>query len=248
MQRNGLKKLFAISMLVLVSVSGCYREDDLLPFIGYDYFPTELGKFVEYKVDSIWQDDVIGPVGSAEARYFLHDLNESNFTDEEGRPAVRVERSWKFTEQSQYVIKDVWSRTRTANVAEQNEENVIFIKHNFPVREGKRWDGNRKNVLQTLQELYLQLGIPEVWEYEYRNLHQPYNINGFTFDSTVTVVQLDRPANFGLSIFAQEVYAKNVGLIHKQLYIHNIQQSQTSPADKDSVGFTFDMVVTDFGP
>lgn len=243
-----MKKLLLISFLSLVTFSGCYKEDDLLPLIGYDYFPTEIGKFVEYKVDSIWQDDVIGPIGFAEARYFLNDLNESSFVDEEGRPAIRVERSWKKSQQAQYTIKDVWSRTRTPNIAEQNEENVIFIKHNFPVREGKTWDGNRKNILQTLQELYLQNGIPEVWEYEYRDVHQPYTINGFTFDSTVTVVQLDRPANFGLSIFAQEVYAKNVGLVHKQLYIHDIQQSQISPADKDSVGFTLDMVVTDFGP
>ena len=244
-----MKKALLISILTLVTLSGCYKEDDLLPLIGYDYFPIELGKFVEYKVDSIWQDDVIGPIGSAEASYFLQDVNESNFTDEEGRPAIRVERYWKQTETGQFSkIKDVWSRTRTANVAEQNEENVIFIKHNFPIREGKTWDGNRRNILQTLQELYLQNGIPEVWEYQYQNVHQPYTINGFTFDSTVTVVQLDRPANFGLSIFAQEVYAKNVGLVHKQLYIHDIQQSQTSPSDKDSVGFTFDMVVTDYGP
>lgn len=242
-----MRKLLLISILSLATFSGCYKED-LYPFIGYDYFPTEIGKFVEYKVDSIWQDDVIGPIGSAEAHYYLHDLNESPFTDEEGRPAIRVERSWKQSPQGEYEIKDVWYRTRTSEVAEQNEENVTFIKHNFPVREGKSWDGNRKNTLQTLQELYLQMAIPEVWEYEYVNVHQPYTINGFTFDSTVTVLQLDRPANFGLSVFAQEVYAKDIGLIHKQLYIHDIQQSQVIPSEKDSIGFTLDVVITNYGP
>lgn len=242
-----MRKSLVISIVAITLLSGCYQEDGELPFIGYEYFTTDLGKFVEYKVDSIWQDDVIGQVGFAEAHYFLRDLNESAFTDEEGRPAVRVERSWKQTEQGTYSIKDIWSRTRTSKIAEQNEENVVFIKHNFPVREGKVWDGNSKNTWQSIQEFYRQTTIPEVWEYEYINVHQPYSINGFTFDSTVTVVQMDRPAIFGLSMFSQEVYAKDIGLVHKQMEIYNIQQNATNPTEKDSVGFMFEMVVTDYG-
>lgn len=242
-----MKKSLFIAFISGFIMSGCYKEDTDLPYIGYEYFPTEIGKFVEYKVDSIWQDDVIGQVGFAQAHYFLQDVNESAFVDEEGRQAVRVERYWKQNENGEYQIKDVWSRTRTANIAEQNEENVIFIKHNFPIKERKTWDGNSKNTLETLQEIYRQTTVPDEWDYEYANVHQPYTINGLTFDSTVTVIQLDRPAIFGLSVFAQEVYAKDIGLVHKQLYIHNIQQNAVNPTDKDSVGFTLDMVVTNFG-
>lgn len=243
-----MRKTSVIALIIGLTISGCYKRDTDLPFIGYEYYPTELGTFVEYKVDSIWQDDVIGQIGFAEAHYFLHDMNESAFTDEEGRPATRVERSWKQNQNGEYTIKDIWYRTRTTRIAEQNEENVTFIKHNFPVKLGKTWDGNSKNTLQTLQEIYRQQSIPEVWDYQYMNIHEPYTVNGFTFDSTVTVLQLDRPAIFGLSVFAQEVYAKDIGLVHKQLYIHDIQQNPTNPTDKDSVGFTFDMVVTNYGP
>ena len=242
-----MKKICLILLFSVSILTGCYNEDTDLPFIGYEYFPTELGRFVEYKVDSIWQDDVIGQIGFAEAHYFLHDLNESAFIDEEGRQATRVERSWKQNLSGDYSIKDIWYRTRTSRIAEQNEENVVFIKHNFPVKEGKTWNGNSKNTLQTLQEIYRQNSVPEQWDYQYANVHEPYTINGFTFDSTVTVVQLDRPAIFGLSVFAQEVYAKDIGLVHKQLYIHNIQQNPTNPTAKDSVGFKYDMVVTDYG-
>jgi hypothetical protein len=243
-----LRKAWLISLLAGLAMTGCYNEDTDLPFIGYDYFPTELGTFVEYKVDSIWQDDVIGQIGFAEAHYFLHDLNESSFTDEERRPAIRVERSWKQNENGEYRIKDIWYRTRTSRIAEQNEENVVFIKHNFPIKLGKTWDGNSKNTLQTLQEIYRQSGVPEQWDYQYVNIHEPYTVNGFTFDSTVTVLQMDRPAIFGLSMFAQEVYAKDIGLVHKQLYIHDIQQNALNPTQKDSVGFRFDMVITNYGP
>ncbi|MCF8464002.1 MAG: hypothetical protein K9G41_04135 [Flavobacteriales bacterium] len=226
--------------IVCSLLSGCYREDADLPFIGYEYFPTEIGRFIEYKVDSVWQDDEAGQLGFAEAHYFLRDLSESPFTDEEGRPATRVERYSRLSPFSDWKIKDVWYRVRTEKIAEQNEENIVFVKHNFPLKDGKKWDGNSKNTLLSLQELYLQNTVPEVWEYEYQNVNEPYAINGLTFDSTVTVVQLNRPALVGLDIFAQEVYAKNVGLIHKQLRMYNIQGA-------DTVGFVYEMVITDFG-
>jgi len=238
-----LKSRVFIFGVICSLLSGCYREDTLLPFIGYDYFPTELGKFVDYKVDSIWQDDPAGPIGSAEAHYFLRELNESPFIDEEGRSAIRVERYSKQSLLSEWNIKDVWYRVRTPEVAEQNEENVIFVKHNFPVKQEKKWNGNSKNLLQTLQELYKQVSVPAVWDYEYVNVHEPYTINGLTFDSTVTVIQMDRPVLVGLDMFAQEVYAKNVGLIHKQMRMYNIQGA----GGVDTVGFVFEQVITDFG-
>ena len=245
-----MKKVAAIFCVISLGLSSCYLEDTELPFIGYEYFPTEIGTYVEYQVDSVWQDDPIGPIGSAEAHYLLKDVNESTFLDEENRPAIRVERYWKQDTQADFTdIKDVWHRTRTPEIAEQNEENVVFIKHNFPVKAGKTWDGNSKNTLQSLQQSYHQNTVPEVWEYVYQNVHEPYTVNGFTFDSTVTVLQLDRPAVLGLNVFAKEVYAKDIGLVHKQLRIYDIQPVTTgNPADLDSVGFTFEMVITDYGP
>ena len=156
-------------------------------------------------------------------------MNESTFIDEEGRPVIRVERYSKQSQLAEWNVKDIWYRTRTPSVAEQNEENVVFIKHNFPVKEGKKWDGNSKNLLQTLQELYNQTTVPTVWDYEYVNVHEPYTINGFTFDSTVTVLQFDRQTPVALSLFAKEVYAKNVGLIHKEIKMHNILKVPREP-------------------
>jgi hypothetical protein len=244
-----LKKAVFISTIACLFLSSCYLEDDDLPFIGYKYYPTELGKYVEYQVDSVWQDDPIGPIGSAESHYFLRELNESTFVDEEGRPAIRVERYWKQNALAEFSdIKDVWHRTRTSKIAEQNEENIVFIKHNFPVKAGKNWDGNSRNTLESLQLAYHQTTLPEVWDYEYINVHEPYTINGFVFDSTVTVLQMDRAAFFGLNVFAREVYAKDIGLVHKQLNIMDIQPPTSGdPNDTDTVGFSFEMVITDFG-
>lgn len=242
-----MKRILLLTILFSISLTSCYEEETELPFIGYEYFPVELGKFIEYRVDSLWQDDPIGPTGSGENHYDLRDVNESDFVDEENRQAVRVERYWRTDSLANWVIKDVWHRVSTSEIAEQNEENVIFIKHNFPVQDGKIWDGNAKNTLETLQLLYTQTSVPEEWEYTYKNVNRPYSINGFNFDSTVTVIQMDRPAIFGLNVFAQEVYAKHIGLIHKQLRIYDIQPDPNDSTDLDTVGFFFEMMITDWG-
>jgi hypothetical protein len=59
---------------------------------------------------------------------------------------------------------------------------------------------------------------------------------------------MDRAAIFGLNVFAREVYAKDIGLVHKQLNIMDIQPPTTGdPNDTDTVGFSFEMVIIDFG-
>ncbi|MFC2176371.1 hypothetical protein ACFLR1_05320 [Bacteroidota bacterium] len=242
-----MKKGFAITLVCCFFLSSCYKKDVDLPEIGLEYFPIDLGKFVEYKVDSVWQDDPIGQIGSGEVHYLLRDVNESSFTDEEGRQAIRVERSRKQKGEVFWNIKDVWHRVRTSFFAEQNEENVIFVKLRFPVKNEKAWDGNARNTWKSLQEIYKQNTVPQEWPYTCQNVHEPYTINGFTFDSTVTVLQIDRSAVFGLNVFAKEVYAKNVGLIHKEIRMYDVQTNPSSTTDTDSVGFSFEMVVTDFG-
>lgn len=228
-----------------LALSSCYDEDLSGIDLGYDYFPVQLGSYVTYEVDSIWRDDIIGPIGSGQRSYVLRDINESIFLDEEGREAIRVERSREVNQG--WVIKDIWSRVVIPEYAEQNEENVIFVKHNFPVVAGKSWDGHIRATPQSIQEYYGASNIPTDWEYTYTDVNEPYTIGGLTFDSTVTVVQIDRPAVFGISVYAKEVYAKNVGMIHKQLMVYNVQQDPDSPSGRDTIGYEFEMRAIDFG-
>jgi len=135
-----LSRYSFLFLALCVALSSCYDEDLSGTDLGYDYFPVELGRFVEYQVDSSWQDDPVGNIGSGQLSYVLRELNESTFIDEGGREAVRLERV--ILSGAALGIKDVWAKVVTPSFAEQNEENVIFIKHNFPIRDGKRWAGH----------------------------------------------------------------------------------------------------------
>lgn len=211
--------------------------------IGHSYFPVEIGKWVLYEVDTAWRDDIIGPIGAGELSYVLRDVNESIFIDEGGREAVRVERQ-RQTGTGSWAMKDVWSRVQLPQFAEQNEENVIFIKHNFPIREGKMWDGHARATPGSIFEIYGEENIPSSWDFTYQDVDRPYSIGSLTFDSTVTVLQIDRPVPAGTSIYSVEVYAKHVGLIYKKLTLYRTQ----SVGAADTVGYEFEMRAIDFGP
>lgn len=240
-----MNRLALIFLAISLTLSSCYDEDLSGIDLGYDYFPVELGRYVTYEVDSIWRDDIIGPIGSGNVSYVLRDLNESIFIDEEGREAIRIERSRLAN--GTVIIKDIWSRVVIPAFAEQNEENVIFVKHNFPIVAGKSWDGHIRATPQSIQEYYGAANIPTDWDYTYSAVNEPYTIGGLTFDSTVTVIQIDRPAVFGISVYAKEVYAKHVGMVHKQLMVYNVQQGANSPSGRDSIGYEFEMRAIDFG-
>lgn len=227
-------------------LTSCYDEDLSGIDLGYAYFPLELGRYVTYDVDSTWRDDIIGPVGAGQLSYVLRVENESTFIDEAGREAVRVERR-RFVN-GNWPMKDVWSRVTLAAYSEQNEENVVFLKHNFPIREGKVWDGHARATPLSIHEFYRRENIPTDWEFRYKNVDIPYTIGNLTFDSTVTVVQIDRPAVFGVSLYAEEVYAKHVGLIYRKLMVYNVQQAPDDPNGRDTIGYEFEMRAIDFGP
>lgn len=244
--RSILQLAFVLSA-ISVALQSCYKEDPVQPVLGLDYFPMEVGKWVEYEVDSVWRDDPIGPIGSGERHYQLRELNESSFIDDENRPSVRIERFKRISDTLNWDVTDVWSKTRTTLIAEQNEENVIFIKHNFPIEPGKEWLGNNRSDHESIETWLGQSPIPADWNYMYQDVHQAYTVNGLTFDSTVTVVQIDRPAAFGLNLLSQEVYALNIGLIHREITVYDIQQNPDTPSLKDTVGFVFEQRITAFG-
>lgn len=228
-----------------LTLTGCY-EEEALTSSGTEYFPIELGHWVEYEVDSVWMDEPAGSLGSGETHYLLRELNESTYADEGGREVIRIERSWRADSSAAWAIKDIWGKVRTAAEAEQNEDNVILRKLIFPVRDGQIWNGTLRTTDQNLMEWTGFLNIPTDWQFTLSAVHLPFTVNGLTFDSTVTVTQYDNQVAFGLSVLSREVYARNVGLIYRSMTIYNIQPDPVDPTDKDSIGYTFEQRITGY--
>lgn len=170
--------------------------------IGYNYFPTEVGRYVVYQVDSISYNDFFTPVKIDTTHFQLKEVIESVFTDNEGRESERIERYVRYADTLPWSLRDVWYQTRSTTKAEKVEENVRFIKLTFPTRNNQKWNGNALNTIGT-------------YTYEYKSVDTKKTVNGNVFDSTLTINQI-LDSNLIEKKYQLEVYAKNVGMIYKR--------------------------------
>lgn len=214
-------------VFVALGLFSCTEEVQPIPEEGRDYFPTQLGTWVEFECDSIWQD---APVNVRDTfRFYRRDLIESNIVSTRDTLIQRIERYKKAGIADTWTLKDVWFQSKSLTSAERVEENIRFVKLKFPLSEGLRWDGNLFN-------------FEDAWNYKVTKLHQPFDINGLHFDSTVTIEQIDS-VNLVQRLYGKEVWAKHVGLVYKK-YV----KYQVFPGGQDSVlGTEYEYRAINFG-
>lgn len=192
---------YSLLIIVLIAaVAGCKKPETDFEAIdlGYNYFPTKNGWFIDYEVDSISHNITVDTT-----HFFLREKMTEDFIDEEGQVAWTLERYKKNQLQDTFELTDVWVQKRTTTSAEKVEENQRFIKLVFPVEENDTWNGNAYNSM-------------DPWNYRYTNVGDPYEIDFFDFPNTVTVNQRNN-INLVDQEVAYEVYADGIGLIYKSL-------------------------------
>lgn len=223
-----------ILMLALVAVffTACEKEEAAPVDLGYGYYPTKVGSWVEYQVDSLWRDDRFNILDSVS--YRLRQLIESEYVDLEGRAAWRMHRLVQDTA-GNWMVRDVWSTTVNGIAAELTEENERRQKLTFPVRIGRAWDINVYNTVPELSVAYTEVDVP-------------WAVNGLSFDSVAHVMQTVS-ANQVIRRDFEERYAKGVGMIYKRHVETNTQTvfQPNQPPVVQVTGFRMSMVVVDFG-
>jgi len=211
-----MKKYLVISCLsfsFFMAFPGCKKDPSSAPDLGYTYFPDEKGGYVIYNVDSLFYNtlnlNIATHITPADTfRFQLKEKIESAYTDNEGRPALRLERYVKYYNSSvpysgmPWILRDVWSEIRTAKTAEKVEENERFIKLAFPVKEDQQWNGNAQNAYDA-----------ETYTYEFYDL--PRTPGGILFDSVLKVNHHDESSLVGWN-YSSEMYARNAGLVYKR--------------------------------
>lgn len=243
--------LFFTAFLFVSGIISC-KKDTYVPDAGYDYFPVEAGRYVVYNVDSTYYDDAADT--SRSYKFQLREKIQSLFTDNEGRPTIRLERYIKVYDPAvpysamSWQLRNVWTENRTARAAEKVEDNVRYIKLAFPVKENQAWDGNAQNTAgkQTYSYLFYDL---------------PRTLGGIRLDS---VLQVDQQNSGSLinQAYYEEKYARNVGLVYKRVIDVNSQPpNYTGPYAADSLsafyqvpilqratsGFQYTMTITAYG-
>jgi hypothetical protein len=232
-----MKRFFLI--FVVVALFSCTDDESDQPLVnlGYEYFPTDLGRFVEYKVDSIWHDQPVSTIPGIHdtSTYYLREVLESLVTDAEEEPSIRIERFKKDSLDDEWELVDIWFAKRTAQNAEKVEENVRYIKMAFPINTSAQWDLNALN-------------FKDEWLTNYDSLYTERTFGELNFPSTVTAVQRINK-NLIEDELAYEVYAQGVGLVLRYERDLETQLSyDLNPiADNIRSGHEFRWEVIDYG-
>jgi len=211
---------------IAVFFASCGEEQGAPVELGYDYFPMEFGRYVSYNVDSISFDAAVGDTFS----YQIKERIDSLFIDTEGRDAALLHRFYRASENDNWVLRDVWTQTRTNSRAERYEEDVRYTRLAFPTSTDQVWDGNAFNSF-------------DEWEHRYEGIDIAREVDGISYEHTLRVLQRE---NSNLARFeeAEEIYAKEIGMIYKRL--DTFKTVFPSPVDPDR-GVKFEMRAFDFG-
>ena len=195
--------------LLLISLTAftwysCKKESVEAPALSYNYFPTESGKYIIYDVDSIYHSETDNNNDDSVFSYHfqIKDKIDSSFVDLEGRVNQVRLRYHRNSDTLPWQLTEVWTQYLSSTSAYLTEENIKYHKLSFPINATITWNGNDSNTEE--EELYY---------YDY--FHESDVLNGLSFDSTLSVIQIDEN-NFVETIYGNEKYAAGVGMIYKE--------------------------------
>lgn len=231
-------------LLLIVLLNSCKKSsDDFSPILAKDYLKFEIGKSYYYRYDSTLPANFGASL--INKSFIAKDSIESSFFDALGNKSYRIYRYITDTLQK---TPWIFTTTITATIKNNNiefvENNLRFIKLSNIVNNNYSWKGNSYINTQFNSPYYYYNN----WDYRYTNINQPFTSLKQIFDSTITVQQQDAaiPAVFDPTIYnektiAKEVYAKNVGLVYKELLFY-IWQPSSQRFQDDAIGIKMNLI------
>ncbi|GAB4253668.1 MAG: hypothetical protein Kow0079_09450 [Vicingaceae bacterium] len=191
--------LFFLAILLLFA---CKKDsNNIQPYTGKNYVPLKTGTYIIYQVDSYYIDDFYNPSKIDTFSFKIKEEITEKFIDAEGNTAFKLTRYKKNTDTTNWFVKDVWYVNKTETAYETVEENKRYIKLIFPVKLDKTWDGNLKN-------------IDPSREFTYTQVHESDVVGTLSFDSVLTVNQIDETTLISQKLI-DEKYAAGIGMIYK---------------------------------
>lgn len=208
------KNLIPVFLFYLCSCQSSFREpynfeDDLR------YFPLNLNEERIYTVEETLYAQESGQTIMSTFQYELKEEFTSVFQEQDQAPVYTIERSFRESEQMEWNTEAAWSARVNSERIVITEGSVPFVKISFPIRVGKKWDGNAFNHL-------------EKDEYEITAVSENFEVaGGQQFEDCVVVTQNNNEDFIVMLDKRIEVYARDIGLVYKE---SSILEYCTAPA------------------
>lgn len=207
---RGIGIAIGLSLMVLFS---CTEADVVVVSDGRDYFPLEVGRLLEYRIDSIIFDDIQG--GNVQDTFsgFIRERITGKFEGLTGDTAYIIERSFRHEEMDEWVVTNIYSESTDDSHAFRQEGNLSLVKMQFPLRDITTW--NPTAFIDPTIEVEVGTELIEMysnWAGLVLKLDASEILGAFSFDKVLTC-QLADDDNDIERRFVMEKYAKGIGLI-----------------------------------
>ncbi|MEI2748363.1 MAG: hypothetical protein V9E88_06370 [Ferruginibacter sp.] len=242
-----MRKYFPLffGVVLLLAVNSCKKSTETLQTATLnDYYPLEVGKYITYQLDSL----VYLSFGTRDTTisYQVKYETDAAITDNLGRPAYRIIRYIRKSDSNPWAPDATFMAVNSNNNFEFVENNLRFIKLNLPIRDANSWKGN--SFIDTYSSNSL-LQYMDDWDYTYSNVGAADAIGTFSFDNTITVDQRDEiignpddVTSYSEINFAQEKYAKGIGLVYRKFFHSEFQPGNGGYFAEGSYGVTYTII------
>jgi hypothetical protein len=236
---------YILLSFLVVTICSCNKNNPLVTGTPADYYPMHVGSYIIYRMDSLKfvnvgsQDSIIS--------YHAKEVVDDSITDNLGRLSYRVIRYLSDTNEiAPWTPSIAYMVTPLAGSVEVVENNLRYIKMITPVQDGMTWLGNA--YIDTKSDTS-QVPYMDGWNYTYSNTGMPYTVLAGTIPVSVIVNEANSVTGLGdgsytQTVFSQEVYGKNIGLIYKN-FLYSVYQSPNVEYPSGATigyGLTFNMV------
>ncbi|MBK9013791.1 MAG: hypothetical protein IPM82_06715 [Saprospiraceae bacterium] len=208
---KNIRFLIVPCLLAALFFAACKETpDDYETDLGLDYFPLQVGKFIEYEVDSTIYDPN-GDTTVSGSKTFVREEIIDTLTDNNGNVLYKIEHFERVADSLSWGIKKVLTASIQDNQAIRMEDNLRFIKLTFPVKKGNSWNGNvhfDEGLIVTVAGETLEMF--KGWSYRTQQVNEPATVGGFQFDETTTVEEADNENLIELRK-SSAIYAKGIG-------------------------------------
>jgi hypothetical protein len=244
--------------LIMMGMQCTKKNIDLQSDALADYMNLQPGKYIMYRLDSLVKLPFHDTAFTTRS-YQIKDVVDKQITDNMGRPSWRI---YRYIRDINSNLEEDWRSsmtylvTPTRETIEVVENNLRFQKLNLPIREFFSWSGNK--FLDNSDPYGSEYGFNNDntmggWEYYYESVGQQESVANRTYDDVITIKHVDEeqnfpvtnPSDFGRKDYSVEKYAKNIGLIYKELTMLEYQAANNVYPQGSKEGFSIRLQIVD---
>ncbi len=226
-------RVIAICFLFAALIACTKRETDQAQDFGYQYgyFPLEIGKAIEYQLDSfIYDRDADGRIAIDTVSVRIRDQITDSVSFGGGVNYIIVRSELR---NGNWVPVRTMQAGKDEKMAWRTEDQFRLIKMPFPMTRRSEWNGLTFVNTETEVEFRQNRLRPFTnWEFEVDSIDIAKTIGNFTFDSTLQITEADN-TNAIERRFSRVIYAKNIGPVYVEQWILDSQYCNQVPPPSD---------------